>query len=77
MSEIVLEVGYIVLVEDIKVWGYDLEIKSLIDFLLNKLIFIFFNIFRIWKVYFIMKNYVSGFFFKNEFLVIYFYLYGV
>lgn len=47
MGEIVLEVGYIVLVEDIKVLGYDLEKKSLIDFLLNKLIFIFFNIFRI------------------------------
>lgn len=41
-SEIASEAGHTVLAEDIKVWGYDSEKKSLIDFLSNKSIFHFF-----------------------------------
>lgn len=77
-SEIASEAGHTVLAEDIKVWGYDSEKKkSLIDFLSNKSIFISFNISRIQKVHLIMKNYVSGFFFKKEFSVIHSHSYGV
>lgn len=76
-SEIASEAGHTVLAEDIKVWGYDSEKKSLIDFLSNKSIFISFNISRIQKVHLIMKNYVSGFFFKKEFSVIHSPSYGV
>lgn len=76
-SEIASEAGHTVLAEDIKVWGYDSETKSLIDFLSNKSIFISFNISRIRKVHLIMKNYVSGFFIKKEFSVIHSHSYGV